>query len=284
MRIPQFHNDEYAGQTEREFLFQYRGLWVSYFCRRLEAPKERIRTANVLKIRNKVIQGFYCLWKLNGPRTHWTLHSGSSNPPKPVAPPLPAYEVYWAMGADNGAADFESYGVDGFTAWTTVRLEQECGKCREVFQVNQARPGSDFCDKCLTRWAGLRTTLPYLEWCNWLPSDKIHHDDIGKFGSNVRWVRKFAAEGKSFTKQERRALFERYGNTCLCCKRKLPLEADHVIPLERGGADDITNIQPLCSECHDAKGMDSTDYRKDQPVGEPNDQPLRASENAVFFH
>jgi hypothetical protein len=261
MRIPRFHNDEYADQKEREFRFQHRGLWVAHYCRRLDAPTERIRTAIALKIRNKVIQGFYCLWKLNDLRTHWTLHNASCNPPKPVAPPIGLHEVYWALGTDYGSADFESYGVDGFTAWMTVRHEQQCGKCRELFQADPARLDSDFCGKCLTHWAELKTTLPFQEWCAWLPSDKIHHDDIRKFGSDVRWVRKFAAKGKSFTKQERRAVFELYGNICLCCKKKLPLEADHVIPLARGGTDDITNIQPLCSKCHDAKGMDSTDYR-----------------------
>ena len=44
---------------------------------------------------------------------------------------------------------------------------------------------------------------------------------------------------------------------CAECRRQgLVREAtqrDHVIPLAEGGADDVTNEQGLCDECHDAK-------------------------------
>lgn len=40
---------------------------------------------------------------------------------------------------------------------------------------------------------------------------------------------------------------------CRACKRALATEADHIVPRYRGGSDDITNLQPLCSPCHKAK-------------------------------
>lgn len=44
---------------------------------------------------------------------------------------------------------------------------------------------------------------------------------------------------------------------CVLCARKQVVragtEVDHVIPLFKGGADDETNRQTLCDECHKAK-------------------------------
>jgi 5-methylcytosine-specific restriction protein A len=40
---------------------------------------------------------------------------------------------------------------------------------------------------------------------------------------------------------------------CAICKRAAALEVDHIIPLQRGGADDLSNKQGLCIPCHRAK-------------------------------
>jgi 5-methylcytosine-specific restriction endonuclease McrA len=67
--------------------------------------------------------------------------------------------------------------------------------------------------------------------------------------------------GGSFTAKEFTELCDKCGNICLCCKHILPLTADHVIPLSKGGTSNIENIQPLCSICNSSKGTKSTDYR-----------------------
>lgn len=82
-----------------------------------------------------------------------------------------------------------------------------------------------------------------------------------------RQRRKKGATG-SHTLQEWNALCERYGHICLACGQRLPLTEDHIVPLVKGGTDDISNIQPLCRPCNSRKGTQTTDYRPTQEVGE----------------
>ncbi len=74
------------------------------------------------------------------------------------------------------------------------------------------------------------------------------------------YARKKGAEG-NHTAAEWIALREWFGNRCLCCGTVGKVEADHVIPLDRGGSDDIANIQSLCRSCNASKGTQTTDYR-----------------------
>lgn len=98
--------------------------------------------------------------------------------------------------------------------------------------------------------------------------------------SNRRRAREHAAEG-SHTVAEWQALKAHYDYTCLCCGRREPeveLTRDHIIALDNGGSDDISNIQPLCRSCNGAKGAQTVDYR-------PRDQGGRLRElGAPYEH
>lgn len=82
---------------------------------------------------------------------------------------------------------------------------------------------------------------------------KVHH---------YAWVARKKRNGGTFTSAEWMALCERYGNCCLRCGEAKPLTADHVIPLSKGGRNDIGNIQPLCGPCNSTKHTKTIDYRR----------------------
>ena len=85
--------------------------------------------------------------------------------------------------------------------------------------------------------------------------------DKAKFAR--RRARKIQAGGK-FSALEWLELKTKYNFTCLCCGRNEPdirLTADHVIPLAKGGTNNIDNIQPLCISCNSKKHAKFIDYR-----------------------
>lgn len=78
-----------------------------------------------------------------------------------------------------------------------------------------------------------------------------------------RRARVRGAEG-SYTFQEWLELKAQYDYRCLCCGKQEPeikLTVDHVIPLSKGGRNDIANIQPLCKSCNSSKNTKHIDYR-----------------------
>ncbi len=59
----------------------------------------------------------------------------------------------------------------------------------------------------------------------------------------------------------RRVLTSLLARPLSCGASEVVLEADHVVPLTRGGTDDIGNIQPLCGVCNRRKFTSVVDYR-----------------------
>lgn len=97
-----------------------------------------------------------------------------------------------------------------------------------------------------------------LEW------ERNNKDKVKIYGAKDR-ARKQNAEG-SFTTQEWTDLKNKYGNICLCCRKKKKLTVDHIVPLSKGGSNYILNIQPLCKHCNCVKGTQTIDYRPKENV------------------
>lgn len=64
-----------------------------------------------------------------------------------------------------------------------------------------------------------------------------------------------------FNQKTRSAIFEKYKGKCAICGQELDkekFEVDHILPLSRGGTNDLDNLQCTCSMCNRLKG-DYTD-------------------------
>lgn len=74
-----------------------------------------------------------------------------------------------------------------------------------------------------------------------------------------QWAKKPDAPKRITGRKLQRLRAELFARHPLCaeCKRhgrvKLATQRDHIKSLEEGGADDDSNVQGLCQDCHDAK-------------------------------
>lgn len=72
--------------------------------------------------------------------------------------------------------------------------------------------------------------------------------------SNRRRARKLSAPGSGVGPDQWSAMCREYDHRCAYCGKLSRLEREHVVPLFRGGADDVTNVVPSCRSCNASKG------------------------------
>ena len=83
--------------------------------------------------------------------------------------------------------------------------------------------------------------------------------------------------GSGWHIQQARAALFRDEPLCRHCLAKgrttAATERDHIIPLHKGGTDDVENTQPLCAECHKDKTRKDMGHR-DKPTYGADGWPL----------
>lgn len=90
-----------------------------------------------------------------------------------------------------------------------------------------------------------------------LSGDKSPHwkGGITPFSQTIR-IQRIKENGGFHTLGEWELLKKQYGNRCPMCLQlepKIKLTKDHVIPISKGGMNNIENIQPLCVSCNSKK-------------------------------
>lgn len=83
----------------------------------------------------------------------------------------------------------------------------------------------------------------------------------------VRYQNTKRANGGSFTSEEWQTMCLLVGGRCVACGQIKDLTVDHVIPVTKGGRNDMANIQPLCQSCNSSKGTMTIDYRSLMLIG-----------------
>lgn len=56
-------------------------------------------------------------------------------------------------------------------------------------------------------------------------------------------------------------IYFKYGKKCLSCGATEKISLDHIVPIQKGGTDEVDNLQPLCMSCNSRKGINIIDYR-----------------------
>lgn len=87
-----------------------------------------------------------------------------------------------------------------------------------------------------------------VEWC------KNNKGKLTVYGRTRR--SKISGNGGKHSEKEWEDMKKEYNYTCPYCNRREPdirLHADHIVPISKGGDNNINNIQPLCQSCNSKK-------------------------------
>ncbi len=91
--------------------------------------------------------------------------------------------------------------------------------------------------------------------------DAKRHPEKYRAKTNLRRARQLSAPGSGVTSEQWNSVLDFYGNKCLKCGSTEHITQDHIVPLIKGGAHDVSNIQPLCMSCNCHKQASTADYR-----------------------
>lgn len=157
---------------------------------------------------------------------------------------------------------------------------KNCEKCKKEFvtypsRIKKSANSGKFCSVSCSLYGQKRHIKPHTNeakikigkntpkysgekhwnWKGGIWKDKKHRIKMHGLAARRHRILKRGNRG-SHTMFEWELLKKQYGFQCPSCKREEPeikLEADHIIPLTKGGSNYIENIQPLCRSCNASK-------------------------------
>lgn len=139
----------------------------------------------------------------------------------------------------------------------SIRVRKAFQNPEVIRKMSEAKRGYKWSKEQRENWYRTIKAMPYYR------GGKETRKARKAFSQQRRMARK-KGNGGTHTLEEWEKLKRTHGNKCLCCGRQEPevkLTEDHVLPLSKGGADNIDNIQPLCRNCNSVKHARSIDYR-----------------------
>jgi 5-methylcytosine-specific restriction endonuclease McrA len=148
--------------------------------------------------------------------------------------------------------------------------EKECSKCGRTLPVSEFHRNKSnkdglmsWCKECnrvhSTAWNQENAEYKRQYQSQW----QRDNPDLANARNHRYRARLLAAPGDGWTPEQWQAVLDHYApdGKCLACGKKRKLTVDHVVMLQDGGANDISNVQPLCRRCNSRR--ESMDYRPD---------------------
>ena len=141
-----------------------------------------------------------------------------------------------------------------YQEWYRKNRAKRLAKQREYYESNR--------EECLTRTREWQDS-PKGRELKRAAGRRYINSDKGKLKQRVVQHKRRAQVRDSdgdFTVEEWNKLISDYPYCVKCKNSDCELTMDHIVPLSKGGSNDISNIQPLCMPCNLEKGVDSTCY------------------------
>lgn len=116
----------------------------------------------------------------------------------------------------------------------------------------------------------IQNALSYLRRTKYISGDEHHllngifkhqYDNKKKINDLISQEPRLAAQRFIGRKKIREFIFKRDNYTCLNCERSINLTIDHIIPINKGGENKLSNLQTLCKSCNCSKSDTYKDYR-----------------------